>query len=378
MMKNFLLLTLLLFSFVGDIFSQEKETIRVGVFLDMSGQTASFGNATHNGIKMAVDEINAKGGIDGRKFEIFLEDDQGRPEKAKLVVGKLISEKKVHVIIGEVASSNSLAAAPEAQSAKIPMISPSSTNQKVTEVGDYIFRACFVDPYQGEAMAKFAFYELNARKVAIFGDSFSDYSKGLTKTFTDTFTKLGGKIVATQTYAYLAPDFKAHLKTIRKSKPDVLYLPGYYGEVGIIVKEARELEMKMPLLGGDGWDSPEIWKLGGDALNNSYISNHYAADDSSATVKNFNEKYENTFDSAPDALAALGYDSVYILADALRRAKTTDGKKLRNAIEQTADFYGVTGKIERFNAARNPIKPSVILKLDPQNESFKYYSTIQP
>lgn len=377
-MKKFLLFTLLLLSFTANIFSQEEASFRIGVFLDMSGQTSSFGTATHNGIKMAVDEINAKGGIDGRKLEIVLEDDEGRPEKAKTVVQKLISEKKVHAIIGEVASTNSLAAAPEAQSAKIPMISSSSTNPKVTEVGDYIFRACFVDPYQGEAMAGFAFYELNIRKVAILGDVNSDYSKGLTKTFTDTFTKLGGKIVATQLYTQSDPDFKAQLVAVRSKKPDALYLPGYYGQVGIIAKQARELKMKMPLLGGDGWDSPELWKLGGEALSNSYISNHFAADDSSAAVRNFNQKYEAIFNIAPDALAALGYDSVYILADALRRAKTTDRKKLRDAIEQTANFYGVTGKMERFNAARNPIKPAVILKIDPQSSSFKYYSTIQP
>ncbi len=377
-MKKFLLLTFLAFCFATSVFSQEKENVRIGVFLDMSGQTTSFGVATHNGIKMAVDEINAKGGIDGRKLEIFLEDDQGVPERAKNVVQKLIEEKKVHVIIGEVASTNSLAAAPEAQSAKIPMISPASTNPKVTEVGDYIFRACFVDPYQGEAMAKFAFYELNARKVAILSDSMSDYSKSLVKTFSKTFIELGGKIVADKTYFQRDQSFKIQLKTIRKLKPDAVYVPGYYGEVGVIAKEARELRMKMPLLGADGWDSPELWKLGGDALNNSYISNHFATDNSSSAVQKFNRDYEENFNTAPDTLSALGYDAVYLLTDALRRAKTTDGAKLRDAIAQTTNFYSVTGKIAKFNLARNPVKPAVILKLDTTTNSFRYYSTVEP
>ncbi|MDQ3061509.1 MAG: ABC transporter substrate-binding protein, partial [Acidobacteriota bacterium] len=326
----------------------------------------------------AVDEINALGGIDGRKIEIFLEDDEGRPELAKTVIGKLISENKVHAIIGEVASSNSLAAAPIAQEAKIPMISPASTNPKVTQVGNYIFRACFVDPFQGEAMAKFALYNLNVKRVAILDDVWSDYSKGLTETFTKTFTKLGGKVISKQSYAQTDPDFKAQLRAIRRLKPDAIYLPGYYGQVAIIAKQARELKMNMPLLGGDGWDSPELWKLGGNALKNSYITNHLAVDNPAEAVQKFIEAYQTKFNVHPDSLAALGYDTIYILADALRRAKTTDGQKLRDALAQTKDFYGVTGKINYFDASRNPIKRAVILKLEPQSSKFIYYSTILP
>lgn len=377
-MKKIILLTAVLFIFSINIFSQDKDTIKVGVFVDLSGPTASFGESTKNGIQLAADEINNAGGINGKKIELFYKDDQAYPEKAKKAVEELISEHKVDVILGEVVSTLSLTAAPVAQLGKIPMITPASTNLKVTEVGDYIFRTCFIDPLQGEAMAKFAFYQLNLRRVAIFGDVNSDYSKGLSENFKKTFTAMGGKIVTEQFYTQQDENFKGQLKVIRKSKPDAIYLPGYYGQTAQIAKEARELKMNMPLLGGDGWDSPELWKLGGEALINSYITNHFASDNSSSAVQNFIVKYETKFKSKPDSLAALAYDTVYLLADALKRAKTTDGENLRDALQQTRDFYGVTGKIERFDKSRNPVKPVVILKLQPQNRQFVYYSTIEP
>jgi branched-chain amino acid transport system substrate-binding protein len=271
-----------------------------------------------------------------------------------------------------------LAAAPVAQEAEVPMITPSSTNPLVTQVGNYIFRACFVDPYQGEGMAKFAFNELKSKRVAILGDAHSDYSKNLVETFEKTFNKIGGKVVIKQSYVQYDSDYKSQLRAIRKLKPDAIYLPGYYGQVGIIAREARQLKMNVPLLGGDGWDSPELWKLGGKALNNSYITNHFAADNSAIKVQSFIKNYRARFNVDADALAALGYDSVYILADALRRAKTTDGAKLRDAIAQTRDFQGVTGKIRYFDASRNAIKPVTILKLEPQKTKFNYHSTIQP
>ena len=254
-MKKIGLLFLLISLFLTKtIFAQTTELIRVGVFADMTGATSSFGEATKNGIVLAVEEINSAGGIGGRKLKIFLEDDQGRPELARTVVKKLIDEKNVEVILGEVASSNSLAAAPIAQEARIPMITPASTNPKVTEVGNYIFRICFIDPFQGEAMARFAFNKLKVRRVAFLSDNSSDYSKGLVRTFEETFTKLGGKIITKQTYSQKDQDFKGQLRTIRRLKPDAIYVAGYYGEVGIIAKEARQMKMLMPLLGGDGWD----------------------------------------------------------------------------------------------------------------------------
>ena len=273
------------------------DTIKVGAFGDTSGATSSFGQSTKNGIQLAFDEINTAGGVNGKKLQMLFEDDQGKPEQAKTVVSKLINQDKVVAVLGEVASTNSLAAAPVAQDAKIPMITPSSTNPKVTETGDYISRVCFIDPFQGSVMAKFAAITLKAKTAAIIGDVQSDYSKGLTQFFTEEFTKLGGKVVAEQKYAQTDPDFKAQLTAIRNTNPDVIYIPGYYGQVAIIAKQARELGMNMPLLGGDGWDSPELWKLGGESLKNAYISNHYSAENPAPEIQNFVKTYKAKFNN---------------------------------------------------------------------------------
>jgi branched-chain amino acid transport system substrate-binding protein len=354
------------------------DTIKVGVYGDLTGQTSSFGQSTKNGIELAVEEINAAGGVGGKKIQLIIEDDQGRPEQAKTVVQKLISQDKVQAVLGEVASTNSLAAAPVAQEAKIPMISPSSTNPKVTEVGDYISRVCFIDPFQGSVMAKFAANTLKAKTAAIVGDVNSDYSKGLTQFFEEEFTKLGGKVVAKEAYTQTDPDFKGQLTKIRNLKPDVIYIPGYYGQVGIIAKQARELDMTMPLLGGDGWDSPEIWKLGGAALKNAYISNHYSAENPAPEIQNFVKAYKAKFNVEPDSLSALAYDAAKVLADAIKRAGgASDSAKLKDAINSTKDFAGVTGKIT-IDATRNAVKPAVVLELDPTASKLKYKETITP
>ena len=378
MKKTILLIILISMLLPAALFAQTAEPIRVGVFLDITGVTSIFGIPTRNGIKLAVEEINAAGGINGRRLKVFLEDNQGRPEKSTEVAARLINENKVHAIIGDVASANSLAVAPLAQEAEIPMITPASTNPRVTAVGDYIFRTCFIDPLQGEAMAKFAFNELMARRVAILTDVNSDYSKGLTENFTQTFTRLGGKIVAKESYFQSDSDFKGQLYKIRSRRPDAVYLPGYFGQTGVIAKQARRLKMLMPLLGGDGWDSPELWKLGGNALNNTYITNHFAVDNPAAEVRDFIKKYEAKFNEKPDSLAALGYDAVYVLADAVRRAGTTDGELLRDAIAQTKNISGVSGKIAQIDKNRNAVKPVYILKLNPKASEFVYNSTIEP
>ncbi len=357
--------------------AETGDTIRVGVYGDLTGQTSSFGQSTRNGIELAVEEINAAGGVNGKKISLIVEDDQGRPEQAKTVVSKLINQDKVHAVLGEVASTNSLAAAPVAQEAKIPMITPSSTNPKVTEVGDYISRVCFIDPFQGSVMAKFAANTLKAKTAAILGDVNSDYSKGLTQFFEEEFNRLGGRVVAKEAYTQTDPDFKGQLTKIRNLNPDVIYIPGYYGQVGIIAKQARELGMNMPLLGGDGWDSPEIWKLGGDALKNTYISNHYSAENPAPEIQNFVKAYRAKFNVVPDSLAALAYDAAKVLADALKRAGGTDPAKLRDAINSTKDFKGVTGSIS-LDAGRNAVKPAVVLELDPAAGAFKFKETIAP
>jgi branched-chain amino acid transport system substrate-binding protein len=352
-------------------------SIRIGVFADLTGQTAAFGQSTKNGVQLAVDEINAAGGVLEKKLEVLIEDDQGRPEQAKTVVSKLVNQDKVNVILGEATSTNSLAAAPVAQEAKIPMISHGSTNEQVTAVGNYIFRICFIDSFQGAVMAKFAASNLQAKTAAIVGDVNSTYSKGLTEVFEQEFTKLGGKIVSKQSYTQNDPDFKGQLTTIRAAGPDVIYIPGYYGQVGIIAKQARELGMTMPLLGGDGWDAPEIWKLGGAGLKNTYISNHYAADNPAPEVQNFVRSYQARFGTPPDSMAVLAYDAVKLLADAIRRAGGTESEKLRDAIAQTKDFPAVTGKIS-INEKRDAVKLAVVLELDPAKGAYTFKETIYP
>ncbi len=351
--------------------------IKVGVYGDLTGQTASFGKSTKNGVELAFEEINKAGGVNGRKLVMVVEDSQGQPAIAKTVMSKLVNQDKVVAVLGEVASSNSLAAAPVAQEAKIPMITPSSTNPKVTEVGDYVSRVCFIDPFQGSVMAKFAANSLKAKTAAVLGDVNSDYSKGLTQFFEEEFVKLGGKVVAKEAYTQTDPDFKGQLTKIRDLKPDVIYIPGYYGQVGIIAKQARELGMNMPLLGGDGWDSPDLWKLGGASLKNAYISNHYAAENPAPEIQNFVKTYQAKFGEVPDSLAALAYDAAKVLADAIKRAGGTDSAKLKDAINATKEFAGVTGSIT-LDAKRNAVKPAVVLSLDPAKSAFAYKETIYP
>jgi branched-chain amino acid transport system substrate-binding protein len=383
-MKRTLLALLLITTLLAGIACERRGTgtnadgggeIIVGYYGDLTGRTASFGTSTKNGVEMAVDEINKAGGVMGRTVRVIVEDDQGEPNKAATVVSKLVNQDKVHAVLGEVASSNSLAAAPKAQEAKVPMISPSSTNPNVTQVGDYIFRVCFIDPFQGDVMAKFASKNLKATKAAILYDFNADYSRGLREFFTRSFKQLGGQIVAEQSYTQGDRDFSGQLTAIRAASPDVIYVPGYYGEVGVIANQSKQLGIKAPLLGGDGWDSEQLWQLGGAALNGDYISNHYSVDDPSPVIQKFVADYRKRYGTAPDALAALGYDSMKLLADAITRAGGTESVKLRDTIAQTKNFAGVTGSIT-IDKDRNAVKPAVVLKL--QDQKFVYETTIYP
>ena len=297
-------------------------TIKIGYFGDLSGPTFNFGQSAKNGVLLAAAEINRAGGINGRKLDVVIEDDQGSPERAATVVNKLVHQDNVVALIAGGASGSSLAAGPNAQAAKVPMISPSSTNPAVTQIGDYIFRACFIDAFQGDVMARFAFNTLKARKAGIMLDYNSPYSRGLTDFFELSFTKLGGEVVSKQSYTQGDADFKGQLSSIKATEPDVVYLPGYYGDIAIIAKQARQLNITQPLLGGDGWDAPELWQLAGDALNGSYISNHYSVDDPSPAIQKFVGDYKTKFGAVPDALAGLGYDSANELFDAIRRANS--------------------------------------------------------
>ncbi len=356
--------------------SVDRSMIKIGYFGDLTGPTFNFGKSAYNGVLMAAYEINEAGGINSRRIDVVIEDDKGSPEEAARLTAKLIDQDRVVAIIAGGTSGNSRAAAPKAQSSRIPFISPSSTDPAVTQVGDYIFRACFVDSFQGEVMASFAANTLKARKAAVLFDFNSPYGRGLTSFFAQSFAKFGGQIVSEQSYTQGDADFKGQLSSIRSAEPDVIYIPGYYGDVAIIAKQARMIGLTQPLLGADGWDAPELWQLGGDALNGSFISTHYSIDDPSPAIQKFVESYKQRYSNLlPDAHAALAYDAARILFDAITRAGTTESGKLREALAQTKNFPGVTGVIS-VDAERNAVKPAVVLKL--LDLQFIYQETIQP
>jgi branched-chain amino acid transport system substrate-binding protein len=352
--------------------------ILVGLYGSLTGDGASFGISSREGAELAVDEINKAGGLlGGRKIKLLVEDDQSKPEEASNAVTKLITEDKVVGVIGEVASRRSLAAGPVCQKYQVPMVSPASTNERVTEIGDYIFRVCFIDPFQGEVLAKFAYNDLKARKVALLKDIQQDYSVGLTDSIVKQFTALGGQVLDPVSYSSGDADFKAILTQVRSQKPDAVFATGYYPEAAIIVRQARELGMKMPILGGDGWVGDAL-KNGREALANCYISNHYSGDNPDPVVQNFVKSYRARFSHDPDSIAALGYDAAKVLADAMTRADSTDGPKVRDALAK-ADVAGVTGRL-KMNAKRNVDKPAVIQEVTYANGDvrFVYKTTISP
>ncbi len=362
------------FCFTG-IFAQTTEPIKVGVILDMTGSTSSFGISTYSAIKMAADEINAVGGVDNRKIEIFLEDGKGSVITTRKGVNELIKNKKIHAILGEATSTNTLAVAYLAQKAQVPMITPSATNPNITKIGSFIFRACFTDSFQGEVMAKFVFNELKLKKVAILEDSDSTYSKELAQSFAKTFTKLGGKIVARGIYVENEEDYGQLLQGIKTFKPEAIYVPGYYSEVLNIAQQSKELGIESIFLGGDGWDSPSLFEANIESLEGAYLTTHFSVGTPNEKVKTFVANHKKLYNLEPDSFAALGYDSMYLLAEAIKRAGTTDKLKLRDAIAKTRDFVGVTGKLS-LNAYRDARKEVVMIKVKDQN--FVYHSTIQP
>jgi branched-chain amino acid transport system substrate-binding protein len=337
-------------------------TIPVGEFASLTGGTATFGQSVHNGDVLATDEINAAGGILGKQIDLMTEDDQSKTEDAVASVQKLVNADHVIAVLGEVASSRSMAGAPICEAAHVPMITPASTNEDVTKRGDYIFRVCFTDPFQGQTMARFAYNSLGQKRAGILLDVKEDYSVGLDDAFKNTYTFLGGTIVSEQSYSTGDKDFRAALTSIKGANPDVIFVPGYYTEVSLIVRQARELGIDCPILGGDGWDSPQLTKGAEQQFNNTFFSNHFSTEDPDTTVQSFVKKYQDRYHAVPDAMAALGYDATRILADAITRAGSTDSAALRKAIANTKNFQGVTGAIT-IDAERNASKPIVVLKL---------------
>ena len=352
-----------------------QDDIPIGEFASLTGSSASFGQSAHKGTALAIEEINAAGGVLGKKLRLITEDDQSLAGQPATIVRKLISQDKVVAVLGEVASSKSLEAAPICQQSKVPMISPASTNPKVTEVGDYIFRVCFIDPFQGTVMAKFALSK-GWKKVAVLTDVKQDYSVGLAEFFIKHFKENGGEIVREQKYSTGDKDFKPQLTSLKAARPEAIFVPGYYGEVSLIGKQARLLGIKAPLLGGDGWVGDSLLKVAGNSLDGSFFSCHFSADDKSEVVQNFVKKFRARYNNeTPDDMAALGYDSAMILVDAIKRAGTTEGAKLRDAIAATKDHQGITGKIT-LDEKRNASKAAVILTI--AKGRFQFTQTVAP
>ena len=365
-MKRILLSSIIIASLLTACQTQGSggDKVRIGVFMSLTGSTANFGISSTNGIKMAADEVNATGGINGKQIEVLVQDDRSDASEAATIVTKFVTQDQVHAILGEVASSRSIAAAPIAQNAKIPMLTPSSTNPEVTKKGNFIFRSCFIDPVQGAAIAQFAAKTLGAKSAAIMVDRKNDYSTGLEKVINATFTRLGGKIVATQSYQEGDQDFNAQLTSLKGSNPEVIFIPGYYNDVGLIAKQARDKGITVPLLGGDGWDSTQLYAIGGSALNGCFFSNHYSPYDTDPKVQKFVNDYKARYNTLPDALAATAYDAAKIMFDAIKRSPSLDGPAIRDALAATKDFPGVTGTVT-FNENRDAVKPIVMIEIKP-------------
>ncbi len=355
--------------------------IVIGEYGSMTGENAAFGQSSHNGTMLAIDEINAKGGVLGKQVRIIIEDNQSRSEQVTTVVKKLINQDKVIAILGEVASARSMAGSAVCEAAGIPMVSPSSTNPDVTVdprtglTKPYTFRVCFIDPFQGTVMARFTRDYLKFDKVAILRDVKQDYSVGLANYYTKEFTANGGTIVRDDSYQGGDTDFRAQLTSLKSVNPQAIFVPGYYNDAGNICRQARSLGLNMPILGGDGWSHPSLMELGGDAVQGAYISDHFSAEDTTAMIQTFVQAYQKRFNEMPSGLAACAYDAALILCDAIQRAGNTQPAAIRDALAATKNFKGTTGNIS-INEQHNAVKSVTIVQVT--GNAFKYVTTIAP
>jgi branched-chain amino acid transport system substrate-binding protein len=355
--------------------AKEGSTIKIGANLELSGGVASYGQSAKEGIELAIEEIN-KEGIDGKKLKLVTVDNKSDAAEATSGALKLATQDKVVAMIGAATSTNTLAQVQIAQDNKIPLITPTATNATITnkdgKVNDFVFRTCFIDPFQGTVAANFASNDLKVKSAAILIDSSSDYSKGLADSFKKSFKANGGEIVKEEAFVAKDTDFRATLTNIKSANPDYVYVPGFYEEVGLIVKQARELGITAPIMGGDGWDSPDLVKIAGaDALNNTFITNHYSSGDSDKKVSDFVAAFKAKYDGkSPDAFTALGYDTVYFVADAIKRAGSSDPKKIQKALEETDGLELVSGKV-KLDENHDPIKAAVILEYKNGEQQFK-------
>ena len=373
-----LLVVLCLFALTAALLSGcgGAKEILIGANYEMSGPVATFGQACTNSAQMAVDEINAAGGLLGKQVKLISADNKSDAAEAGTMATKLITQNKVVVVLGPVTSTNGLSAGPICQDKGVPMISPTGTNIKVTQIGTYIFRACFVDDFQGTVMANFAANDLQATKAAILTDNQSDYAKGLADFFKKTFTELGGEIVAEEAFMPDDKDFRALLNKVKVQAPDIIYCPAYYQPDGLIAKQARELGINVPILGADGWDSPDLIKIAGaKALNNVFFSNHFSREAKNPKAEKYIKDYFERFNMEPDALAALGYDAAMMALDAIKRANSANPKKIRQALAELSGFEGVTGIIT-MDENRNPTKSAVVIELKDCVQTYR--TTVNP
>ena len=359
-----------------------SKDIKVGLVYELTGSTASFGTAATNGAKLAFKEINAKGGVIGKQIQIVVADNKGEPSESANAMTKVITQDKVAVVTGFTTSSNAIAGSNVSEANKIPFVTAAATNPKVTvdektgKVKENTFRVCFIDPFQGTVAANFAINTLKTKKVAIMVDNSSDYSKGLAKFFKDAFVKGGGIVAAEEAYLQKDQDFKTILTSIKAQNPDMIYLPGYYEEAGKIIKQARELGITVPVVGGDGWDSPKLPEIaGGDALNNTFFTNHYSVEDTSPLSKAFVDAYKKEYGQVPDAMAVLGYDAAYVIVDAIKRANSAEPAKIRDALAATKGYKGAAGELT-LNESHDAVKGAVIIEFKGGKQVYK--ETVNP
>lgn len=336
--------------------------VRVGAFMSLSGDTAQYGISALNGIRMAVEEANAAGGVKGHRVDLVVRDTRSDAVETSVVVDKLTREERVDALLGEVVSSRSLAAARVAQRERVPMLTPSATSPELTNVGDYVFRSCYTDTFQGVALARFAIESLGALRAAILVDRDQRYSVELAHLIREDFERRGGKVVAEQEYPDGESDFSVQLAEVGAAQPDVVFIPGYYTEVALLARQARALGINAPLVGGDGWDSPRLAQMGGQAITGGYFTTHFSAEDPDPQVQRFVADYRRLYGSAPDSFAATAYDAARIMLAAIESAPTLERSAVRDSLAATKDFPGVTGAVT-FNPERNAVKPIVVVRI---------------
>jgi len=349
--------------------------IKIGAVSCISGPLSTFGVSSIRGARMAIEELNAKGGVLGQSIELVVDDNGSKAGETARIARKFLSQDHVVAILGDLTSSSTMEAAPLAQEAHVPLLTPSATAMSVTKVGDYVFRSCFTDPFTGRIMARFAFDHLHARRAVVLTDVKQDYSIGVSAELSSYYRQQGGQVLQEYSFSSGDTDFRAQLSSLKSLRPDVVFVPAYYTEAALILREARQLGIKAEFVGGEGWDSPSLISVAGKSADGSYYTDHFSPDDPNRLVQSFVQAYRTKYGTAPDALSALWYDGAGLLADALRRAGSAESAKIRNALAATKNFTGVTGNIS-LDEQRNASKPGVIVTI--ANGQVKMVERVEP